>query len=300
MMRCVDPLSCEMLRGPILCATDLSDAADAALRQAHAIARQLDVPLHVAHVLDEAFNVHVLFPHLAGLDPARHGELTRVATAAVRTRLDDVLGAGANTIPLEIETGTPHAGILAVADRLGVGLIVAGPGRSALHVARAATAPVLIARPSPEGGVVLAATDLSDPSLPAVRMAAAEARRRGVRGQVIHCLDLDSPAYVAGAGLAGAPAWPLPQPVVDQLESTALRDLAAALERAGADGVDPVVSRSSPVVGILAAAEAVPTALVVVGTRGRTGLARLALGSVAEAIIGRAPCSVLTVPLHPA
>ena len=45
---------------------------------------------------------------------------------------------------------------------------------------------------------------------------------------------------------------------------------------------------------------AVATSLIVVGTRGRTGLARLALGSVAEAVINRAPCSVLVVPLHPA
>ncbi len=35
--------------------------------------------------------------------------------------------------------------------------------------------------------------------------------------------------------------------------------------------------------------------LIVIGTHGRTGLARLALGSVAEAVIRKAPCPVLTV-----
>lgn len=35
--------------------------------------------------------------------------------------------------------------------------------------------------------------------------------------------------------------------------------------------------------------------LLIVGTRGRTGLDRLILGSVAEAVVRRAPCSVLTV-----
>ena len=38
-------------------------------------------------------------------------------------------------------------------------------------------------------------------------------------------------------------------------------------------------------------------ALVVVGTHGRTGLARLTLGSTAEQIVERAPCSVLVVRL---
>lgn len=36
--------------------------------------------------------------------------------------------------------------------------------------------------------------------------------------------------------------------------------------------------------------------LVVMGTHGRTGLARLFMGSVAEAVVRRAPCAVLTIP----
>ena len=37
--------------------------------------------------------------------------------------------------------------------------------------------------------------------------------------------------------------------------------------------------------------------LVVVGTHGRTGLVRLTLGSTAEQVLERAPCSVLVVRL---
>jgi nucleotide-binding universal stress UspA family protein len=36
--------------------------------------------------------------------------------------------------------------------------------------------------------------------------------------------------------------------------------------------------------------------LIVVGTHGRTGVSHLLLGSVAEAVVRRAPCRVLTVP----
>jgi nucleotide-binding universal stress UspA family protein len=35
--------------------------------------------------------------------------------------------------------------------------------------------------------------------------------------------------------------------------------------------------------------------LIVMGTHGRTGLMRLLMGSVAEAVVRRAPCPVLTL-----
>lgn len=287
------------LRGPVLCATDLSDTADAALRQAYAISTQVAAPITVCHVLPEAFNVRVLFPQEAGIDTSFQAELTHKAATAVRARLDTVIGAESSSIPVEIETGTAHAGILNVAERLGAGVIVIGPGGTALRVARSATMPVVVARPSPTGGGVLGATDFSDPALPAVKTAAAEARRRGVRFRLVHCLDIDAAAFVAGGGLAGeAAAWPLPQTVMDQVEAAARERLASALAHVDPVG-EAVVVRGSPASGILAAAESVATALIVVGTRGRTGLARLALGSVAESVISRAPCSVLVVPLHP-
>lgn len=288
------------LRGPILCTTDLSDAADAALREGYAISTQIGAPVSVCHVLPEAFHVRVLFPHQAGIDISFQAELTLKATSAVRTRLAAVIDAESQSVPVEIETGTAHAGILRVADRLGAGLIVVGPGETALRVARSASVPVLVARPSPTGVAVLGATDFSDPSLPAVHMAAAEARRRGERFRLVHCLDMDVAAYVGGAGLPDVIAsWPLPQALMDQLEADARERLAAALLKMNVVA-EALVLRSSPAAGILDAAQSVPTALIVVGTRGRTGLARLALGSVAEAVINRARCSVLVVPLHPA
>ncbi len=46
---------------------------------------------------------------------------------------------------------------------------------------------------------------------------------------------------------------------------------------------------------IVDVAEATQAGLVVVGTHGRTGLARLLLGSVARNVLHHAPCSVLVV-----
>jgi universal stress protein A len=41
-------------------------------------------------------------------------------------------------------------------------------------------------------------------------------------------------------------------------------------------------------------------ALIVLGTHGRTGLAHLMMGSVAERVVRLAPCPVLTVKISPA
>jgi nucleotide-binding universal stress UspA family protein len=51
---------------------------------------------------------------------------------------------------------------------------------------------------------------------------------------------------------------------------------------------------------ILRAAQELPADLIVMGTHGRTGFERWVLGSVAETVLRRAPCPVLTVPAHAA
>lgn len=288
------------LRGPLLAAIDLSDAADTALREAHAMSNGLGVPLVVAHVLHEAYKTRVLFPHEAGVDPAVQVPLETRARHVVGERIRTILHTPADSVTVEIETGSAHAGILAIAERVGAGLIAVGPGRTALRIARSAGVPVLIARPSPTGGSVLGATDFSDPSLPAVHAAADEARRRGAPLRLIHCLDIDPTAYLAPAGAPGMmPFAPLPPSVYEQFEAEARERLTAARAAISAEA-DLMVLRQPPALGIVESAESVATTLVVVGTRGRTGIARLALGSVAEDVMAYAPCSVLVVPIHPA
>ena len=59
--------------------------------------------------------------------------------------------------------------------------------------------------------------------------------------------------------------------------------------------VERQVAEGAPAEEILRAAQAVKANLIVMGTHGRTGLARLLAGSVAEQVMRRAPCPVLTV-----
>jgi nucleotide-binding universal stress UspA family protein len=51
----------------------------------------------------------------------------------------------------------------------------------------------------------------------------------------------------------------------------------------------------TPAEAIIDFASATGTSLIVMGTHGRTGLAHLLMGSVAEQVVRTAPCPVLTV-----
>jgi nucleotide-binding universal stress UspA family protein len=59
--------------------------------------------------------------------------------------------------------------------------------------------------------------------------------------------------------------------------------------------VDYLLAEGDAVDEILSAAEENTCDLIVLGTHGRTGLGRLLMGSVAEQVLRRAPCPVLTV-----
>ncbi|MCC7034888.1 MAG: universal stress protein [Acidobacteria bacterium] len=284
------------ISGPVLVATSLSDADDELLRQGHAVASGIGAPLVVCHVLPEAYRVRVLFPQCAGIDASVQAPLEGKARDVVNARVADVLGA-AGDATIELESGSPHAAILEVAERTGAGLIVVGPGATASRVARSAACPVLIARPSAPGGV-LGATDFSDASLPAVRLAADEARRRGVTLRLVHSTELDAAIAMASAGLAGGiPLSPIPEDTAREIANEARERLLNVMAESGATG-DVVVLSERPGAGIIAVAEEMPATLVVVGTRGRSGVPRLLMGSVAEEVVSRAPCSVFVVPLH--
>ena len=81
------------------------------------------------------------------------------------------------------------------------------------------------------------------------------------------------------------------------LEEAAARRLQERLTEAERRrGSVAIVEQSDePANEILRYAESVNIELIVMGTHGRTGLARVVVGSVAEAVVRAAPCPVLTV-----
>jgi nucleotide-binding universal stress UspA family protein len=277
--------------GPVMAAIDLQAGGDEAVRQAHALAEREGQPLHVCFVLPEPLRVRALFPHLHQADTDDLLALERQAADQVAQRVGQLTGRSGGRYAVEIDAGSPHGGILRQADRAGAGLIVVGAGATAARVVRGASVPVLVARPS-LAGRVLAATDFSDPSLPALAAAAAEARRRGVPLTLLHSLHVPLAAY--SGGVTGF-VFPSVTPALMEDARAALRaKLQAFAQRAGTDA-ECLIEDGPPAAAILDAAKTLPAGLVVVGTHGRTALARIALGSVAEAVLSAAPCSVLVI-----
>jgi len=289
------------INGPVVAAVDLDDRSHEILCQANDLARFYEVELHVCHVLPEIFAVRPLFPQLHLDDALKLAELE----AAVRSTLLDrirMTGREPNQVVIAIELGTVHAGILRAAERIDAGMIVVGgkvdeQGRPILGevvepVVRYAHCPVLVARPS-SGGNVLAATDFSDASLPAVEAGAAEASRRQADLTIIHSVDLFPLTMPLAGGIYPAV---LPVDLSDQIVKIGQKRLDECVCQFDAKG-GGLLRSGPPAAATLSAAAELPAQLLVIGTHGRTGLRRLVMGNVAEAVVRQAPCSILVVRL---
>jgi universal stress protein E len=289
------------IKGPILAAMDLDKGSDEVLRQADALAHSYKVKLFVCHVLPEIFAVHPLFPYLHLDDALKAYNLEASVRDALLKRILTVTDREPPKIEIQIEQGTVHAGVLRAADNIGAGAVVVGGkgdpegshflGSAAEHVVRYANCPVLVARPSP-AGKILAATDFSDPALPAVEAGATEARHRKADLTIIHALDLLQVTRPSYSDFFSYDTPPMD--LSDRMRTIWQQKLDECVHRFKAKGGG--LHRDGPAApAILSAASELPAQLLVVGTQGRTGVSRIALGSVAEAVVRAAPCSVLVV-----
>lgn len=290
----------------ILCATDLSAGADEALRQADELARLFDAGLEVLHVVPSPFRTYPLFPQLHQREVATLPGLLEHAAGLLQERVAAITGRSPEETTLVVRDGFPYAVVVERALETGADLLIVGAvgsgavsphrlGAVAEKVLRYAHCPVLVARPGPGTRTILAATDLSDPSLPAITTAAELARLLGGSLTVVHNLDISTQVVAWGMDMPIIPA--ISYETLDRLASEAREHLLEALERHSV-AAEAVVTRGLPSAAILELAAKLAARLVVVGTRGRTGLARVLLGSVASDVAREAPCSVLAVRLH--
>lgn len=253
--------------GSPVCGIDGSPEALEAARQAAALAAP-GARVHAVAAWDPGAAMH------AGIHAGRvAAELRDEAVATLRAARDE--------LP-ELETalveGAPVAGLLAAASAYAADLVAVGSHgtsrRSGILLGSVATAivhyapcTVLVARAAPDfPGLVLHAGDGSPESAAAAAVAGAIAARHGSRLVALH---------VAGDDGGAQP------PDLDSIRAAYGRDPVAEVES------------GRPHERIPERAGELRAGLVVVGSRGRTGLR--SLGSVSERVAHRAPCSVLVV-----
>lgn len=308
-----------MTLAKILVAVDFSTESQSAVQQALEVARHTGahlVLLHVGAVPDRPIGV----PATMHTTVAEYLRLVEEDLVRDRKQLEQVRqrisGQGVEISHMVID-GIPDHGIRKAADQIGADLIVIGThGRTGLkrfflgsvaeRVVRLSEHTVLVARgePSCQGGYhrILVATDLSDDADWPLEMAMRLCATGGSAGSdlpvvdVLHCWHLPPMSYPHYAPTKSA--------------SDVVTSLRESIERGTHDMGNKLVDRhrrdnvtltfheleQAPAHGIQHwMEENGPYDLVVTGSHGRRGAARLLLGSVAEFTVRHSPCSVLVV-----
>jgi nucleotide-binding universal stress UspA family protein len=98
--------------------------------------------------------------------------------------------------------------------------------------------------------------------------------------------------------LAGSPELDQTS-ILAAIEKSAREKLASIAKSLVGCAVETVVSHGRPDVAILDTAESAKADLIVMGTRGRTGLAHVVLGSTAERVLRRSHLPVVTLKTRP-
>lgn len=292
----------------VLVATDLGPAGDEAIVQGAAWADKLGGKLCVMHVVPNPIRNNPLFPQLNQSNLEALLELENRAAEALAERTDKLIGRRED-VEFIVDNGMPGAVVVSRAQDLGVGLVVVGVpgggleqiliGSQGDRVLRFAGCAVLVARKTKAGAGdrVLAATDFSDPRLPVLRTGAALAKAFDRNVAFLHVLDV-LPASMGRStkGVHFGGETVLPKEAIAEARGHAQDTMHKLVREIGTDAVC-VVSEGASVDIIVEEAKTTGAGLIVIGTHGRTGLARMSLGSVAEDVVRRAPCPVLVLRL---
>ncbi|MFI5316028.1 MAG: universal stress protein [Myxococcota bacterium] len=283
----------------ILVATDFSPHADRALAHALELAKLFGAELELftsAYVPPQALAAMAVGMAPGLVDDARRETTQRVETLAATLRARG-LRASSSTSSAE-----PSGAICARAAELGADLIALGTrghtglahvvfGSVAERVAQLAKAPVLTAHADSPGPApyrcVLVPTDFSSDSDGALGWARALVAKTGGKLVLLHAYDLPQLA-LNGSALAAAS-------VEKALADGARQRMAELRDSVRGVDVETVISAARPDPAISDTAERVHADAIVMGTRGRTGLAHVVLGSTAERVIRRAHVPVITV-----
>ncbi|HNZ22003.1 MAG TPA: universal stress protein [Polyangiaceae bacterium] len=293
----------------IIVAIDFSEPSLEALRQAETLAWEMKAELVVFHAIPNLVRANPLFPHQNIEDVFQLPAIMDRATQAVEEVIETHLSKGLFNVRIVVDTGWPDTALLRKAEEIDANLIVVGSrgytglkhvllGSVAERVIRYAHCPVLVARPAPKHGKILAATDFSDPAWPAVEMASEITKLRNADLTVMHSLGAKATTLSwAATPFGGGPIVP-DEKSIQEARAAAHHLIETSLERF-ATTASIVVTDGLAQDEIVRQATVLSAELVVLGNQGRSAIQRIALGGVAETVARTAPCSVLVVRLTP-
>lgn len=279
----------------IMVATDFSERSDRALRRAILLARQFQATLLLVHVVDDDQARRIV--------DAERDEATTLLRQMAAT-LRDMDGVTCET---RVILASPFVGIAqAVADAT-PDLLVIGPhrrqvlrdvfiGTTAERTIRSVDCPVLMvnATPARPYAHLLQTTDLSDGSRDALLRFQSLGLADHARTALLHIFD--APAL----RLAFSHSIPKDgqKDYLEDQQRDASLDLARFLSSAGSGHLRQIVRcEATPAPHeILKAAGEEQADLVVMSTHGRSGLAKMLIGSVTEQVLRTAQIDVLAIP----
>jgi nucleotide-binding universal stress UspA family protein len=280
--------------GAVVVGVDGSPSSDLALDWAVAECARRGLPLHIIHAFPDGYPMANI-----GMGSA----IGSLRQNADRVRTEAVAHAHRASPELAITCGDPAPGpasALVVASETADTVVVGSSGRSAgglllrsisVQVASHARAPVVVVHDAsaPVGSPVVVGVDGLALSKNAIGYAYAQASSRGVGLTVVHGWWLE---YVEGTSASAI--WSVDwQEFAEKEQALVAESLSGWREKYPDVEVRRHSVRGLPVEALARQSE--NACLVVVGTRGRTGLSELLLGSVSQGVMHAAHCPVAIV-----
>lgn len=293
----------------LLVATDLSPHADLALARAAALVHQHDAALVALHVVDHVLGADrppdTILRLMFGTAGEVEQEVKRRASQALIAKLD-ALELPPHAQPRTVALlGTPFLEIIRQARTQHADLVVLGAhgrrylkrwllGTTAERVVRKGDRPVLVVKCPTQSRYrqVLVPTDFSDQARQA--LIAARQLAPAARFTLLNVYDFSYDPALDTGDIS-------PEQLL-RLQKEYEQEARARLEAlAGETGLSPdntslQVRYGYPGKVIAAAASRLRADLTAIGTRGRSGLEYVLLGSVAEHVLREVGCDVLAVP----
>jgi nucleotide-binding universal stress UspA family protein len=278
----------------ILAATDFSTRSSRALRQAGLLAQSGNAQLHLIHVVDDDR------PQAMILMEKREAE--RMLTEQIDS-MSELRGIQSHPM---VVTGDPFDGILQAASQIKPDLIVMGSHRQQLldifvgttieRVIRKGTFPVLMVRHQAQRKYenVIAPIDMTDASVHAVKVALATGLASDKDVTLLHAFLtlMKGKMTLAGVDKAGVEDY------VGNERQRVAGELAAFLVTNDLNRArwSVRVEEGSPMQIISRAVQTKRPDLLVMGTRSRSGLLKVLIGSVTEEALRTLDVDILAVP----